>query len=162
LGFSQEIKYELYLINSCSGKIEKSSFYRLEKNGIEYTNFENGIITLSEKGKYKLTAIEFEEERIVSIKKTINSDTIKTPKIVEFVVTHTEPNYLFRKCDKLCNGIETDYYPNGFIRIKGEFKNGVVIGELKRYYQNGKIKEVSIYDNDGILIKKNLFAENRK
>ena len=59
-------------------------------------------------------------------------------------------------CEKVCDGIETDYYSNGKIRLKAEFKNGLVIGELKRYYQNGIIKEVSVYDNDGILIKTTL------
>ena len=50
-------------------------------------------------------------------------------------------------CEKVCDGIDTDYYSNGKIRLKAEFKNGLVIGELKRYYQNGKIKEASVYDN---------------
>jgi antitoxin component YwqK of YwqJK toxin-antitoxin module len=63
-------------------------------------------------------------------------------------------------CEKVCDGIETDYYSNGKTRLKAEFKNGLVIGELKKYYQNGKIKEISIYDNDGILTKRNLFTEN--
>ncbi|NJX16828.1 hypothetical protein [Tamlana crocina] len=63
-------------------------------------------------------------------------------------------------CEKVCDGIETDYYSNGTIRLTGEFKNGLVIGEFKRYYQNGNLKEVSVYDKDGLLIKKTLFYEN--
>ena len=161
-GFSQEIKYELFIINSCSGKIKKSSFYRLEKNGVEYSSFENGFITLSEKGKYKLTAIEFEEERIVSIKNTLNSDTIKTPKIVEFLSTHKNPVYLYKNCDELCNGIQIDYYPDGSIRIKGEFEKGLIIGELRKYYQNGNLKEFSIYNKRGVVSIKTLFYKTGK
>jgi antitoxin component YwqK of YwqJK toxin-antitoxin module len=61
-------------------------------------------------------------------------------------------------CENICNGIETDYYSNGTIRLTGEFKNGLVIGELKRYYQSGKIKEISIYDKDGFW-KETIFFE---
>jgi antitoxin component YwqK of YwqJK toxin-antitoxin module len=44
--------------------------------------------------------------------------------------------------------------------LRAEFENGIVLGELKKYYRNGKIKEVSIYDKDGFLRKKTLFTEN--
>src|SRR5690606_2413874 len=113
----------------------------------------------------------------IVIDKLINSDTLVKPRIEEYIkktnVSYKKgtsreqlkklgiiPNYKFMNCEKVCDGIETDYYSNGKIRLKAEFKNGLVIGELKRYYQNEKIKEVSVYDNDGILIKTTLFNEN--
>ena len=69
------------------------------------------------------------------------------------------PNYKFIPCERTCKE-ETDIYSNGTIQLNAEFKNGLVIGELKRYYQSGKIKEISIYDKDGFLTKTILFEEN--
>jgi hypothetical protein len=178
-GFSQEIKFNLFLKDSCSNKIESSFYYHLEKNGMEYniSDFDNGTIILPTKGEYKLIATEIGEIHKIIIDKIINSDTLIKPRIEEYIIktnvsykkgTSREqlkklgiiPNYKFMNCEKVCDGIETDYYSNGKIRLKAEFKNGLVIGKLKRYYQNGKIKEVSDYDNDGILTKSTLFTEN--
>ncbi len=160
--FSQEIKYNLIFKDTCSGKIVVSDLYHLEKNGKSYSTFDsdNGTITLPEKGVYKLFASEIGEVHQVEIDKEINSDTLFIPKIREYLVTHTKPNYIFRNCDIKCNGFETGYYSNGSIRIIAEFKKGLVIGELKRFYQDGKIKEVSIYDKRGFLTKKTEFDKN--
>jgi antitoxin component YwqK of YwqJK toxin-antitoxin module len=177
-GFSQEIKFNLFLKDSCSNEIERSTYYHLEKDGNKYniSDFDGTIILLT-KGEYKLVATEIGETRKIVIDKLINSDTLVKPRIEEYIKktnvsfkkgTSKEelkklgiiPNYKFMKCGNNCEGNETEYYSNGTIRLKAEFKNGLVIGELKRYYQNGKIKEVSIYDNDGILTTRSLFTEN--
>ncbi|WP_248723080.1 toxin-antitoxin system YwqK family antitoxin [Seonamhaeicola sp. ML3] len=177
-GFSQKIKFNLFLKDSCSNEIERSVNYHLEKDGIQYniSDFDGTVILLT-KGEYQLVASEIGEVRKIVIDKLINSDTLNKPKIQEYIKksnfsfkkgTSREqlkklgilPNYKFMNCEKVCDGIEIDYYSNGKIRLKAEFKSGIVIGELKRYYQNGKIKEVSVYDNDGILIKKTLFNES--
>ncbi|MCP9199991.1 hypothetical protein MKO06_08740 [Gramella sp. GC03-9] len=160
--YSQEIEYELIFKDSCSEKIIESDLYHLEKNGKSYSTFESdeGKIILPEKGLYKLFASEIGEVHQVEINQEINSDTLYIPKIREYLLTHTEPNYIFRKCDKKCEGIETGYYSNGTIRLVGEFKNELVVGELKRFYPNGKIKEVSIYNKRGFLTKKTEFDEN--
>ncbi|WP_142785232.1 toxin-antitoxin system YwqK family antitoxin [Changchengzhania lutea] len=177
-GFSQEIKFNLFLKDSCSNEIERSTYYHLEKDGTEYNISDfDGTIILQTKGEYKLVATEIGETHKIVIDKLINSDTIIKPRIEEYIKktnfsykkgTSKEqlkklgliPNYKFMNCSKACDGIETEYYSNGTIRLNAEFKNGLVIGELKRYYQNGKIKEISNYDNDGILTKRTLFHEN--
>ncbi|WP_100616441.1 toxin-antitoxin system YwqK family antitoxin [Confluentibacter citreus] len=178
-GFSQEIKYNLFLKDSCSNKIENSFYYHLERNGTEYTisDFDKGTILLPDKGEYNLIATEIGETHKIIIDKQINSDTLSKPRIEEYIKlsnvsfkkgTSKEelkklgiiPNYKFIHCEKTCNGNETDFYSNGTIRLNAEFKNGLVIGELKRYYQNGKIKEISIYDKDGFLTKTTFFEEN--
>jgi antitoxin component YwqK of YwqJK toxin-antitoxin module len=160
--FSQEIKYSITIEDPCSERIEKGFDYCLEKNGIKYcaTSKENRFVILPDYGEYKLTGKGIEELYIVKINKLVNSETFKAPKIREYYLSHSKHNYLFRNCDTLCNGIETDYYSNGKVRLRAEFENGIVVGELKKYYRNGKIKEVSIYDKDGFLRKKTLFTEN--
>ncbi|BFP39602.1 hypothetical protein FGF1_04470 [Flavobacteriaceae bacterium GF1] len=177
-GFSQEIKFNLFLKDSCSDEIERSSYYHLEKDGTKYNIGDfYGTIILQTKGEYNLIASEIGETRKIVIDGFTNSDTLVKPRIEEFIKktnvsfkkgTSKEqrkklriiPSYKFMNCGETCNGIETDYYSNGTIRLKAEFKNGLVIGELKRYFQSGKIKELSTYDKDGILIKRTLFNEN--
>ncbi len=161
-GFSQEIKYRLIFKDSCSGKIVFSHLYHLEKNGKSYSTFEsdNDTIMLPEKGVYTLFASEIGEVHQVELNKETNTDTLFIPKIREYLVTHNKPNYIFRKCDKKINGFQTGYYSDGSIRLMGEFRKGLVIGELKRFYQDGKIKEVSIYDKRGFLTKQTEFDEN--
>ena len=160
--FSREIKYNLIFKDSCSDKIIVSDLYHLERNGKSYSIFDsvNGAIILPEKGLYELFASEIGEIHQVEINKEKKSDTLFIPKIQEYLVTHTKPNYIFRNCDRKCDGHETGYYSNGSIRLIAEFKKGLVIGDLKRFYQNGKIKEVSIYNKRGILTKKTRFDKN--
>jgi antitoxin component YwqK of YwqJK toxin-antitoxin module len=179
-GFSQEIKYDLYLKDSCQNTIEKTPFYHLEKKGIKYkiSNFD-GTILLPNKGQYKLIASELEEEFNITIDKLINSDTLNLPKIVEKQVW---PPYSYKsglnkevqkkiqqknlptfwECNERYNGKLIDYYSNGKIKISGILVNGLPIGKLKRYYQNGEIKEVSVYDKEGFLTKRTLFNEKGK
>jgi antitoxin component YwqK of YwqJK toxin-antitoxin module len=178
-GFSQEFKFNLFLKDSCSNKIESSFNYHLEKNGTEYnvTEFDNGTIIVPTKGEYKLIVPELEEEYNVIIDKLINSDTLNLPKIVEKVVwpPHSFMSDLDKEvekkirqknlptfwiCNEKCNGLYKSFYSNGNIRFSGNFENGLAIGEFIRYYQNGIIKETSIFDNDGFLTKKTLFDEN--
>lgn len=178
-GLSQEIKYNLFLKDSCLNRTENSLIYHLEKNGIEYhiSDFD-GTIILPSKGNYKLIATELDEEHNIVIDNLTNSDTLTFSKIREIISIDTSlPNfvtiegigkinpakiddYIFVICKEKCNGIETDYYANGKVRLKAEFRNGLVIGELKRYYQSGNIKEISIYDKDGVLTKRTQFSEN--
>ena len=162
--FSQEIKFNLIFKDSCSNKIINSDLYHLEKNGKSYSIFDsdNGVVTLPAKGVYKLFASEIGEIHQIEINKEINSDTLFIPKIREYLVTHTKPNYIFKYCDRKCNGLETGYYSDGSIRLIAEFKNGLVIGEFKRFYQNGKIEEISIYNKRGFLTKKTRFDKNGK
>ena len=179
-GFTQETTYKLVLIDSCSNKVEAGSLlYHLEKNGKEYTisDLESESIILPEKGEYKLFVPEIEEEHIVVIERLINVDTLAFPKIVEKIVW---PPYSFKKgldeniekkikqknlpkfwnCNEKCNGPQTSYYSNGNLKLSGNFQNGLAIGKLQKYYQSGKVKEISFYDKDGFLTKKTLFDEN--
>ena len=48
-------------------------------------------------------------------------------------------------CDgKLCEGVQTDYYDKekSKVRLKGMFKKGKPVGEVKEYYENGVVKYI--------------------
>jgi antitoxin component YwqK of YwqJK toxin-antitoxin module len=40
-------------------------------------------------------------------------------------------------------------YPNGSVMYDGIFKDDHPVGELKRFYEDGKIKSILVYSNDG-------------
>ena len=175
--FCQEIKYTLFLKDSCSNKIEVAFSYHLEKDGIKYNVYPNGLVLLPEKGKYKLSVSEIEEEHQIMIDKLINSDTLNLPKIEERIIV---PPFSFKKeldkeverkirqknlptfwiCNEKCNGKLKSFYSNGNTKYSGNFKNGLPIGEFKKYYQNGNIKEISVHDEYGFLTKRTKFSEN--
>ena len=160
-GFSQEITYTLFWKDPCSHTIERSINYHLEKDGKKFdpSSLENPTIILPTLGEYKLFAKEIGEIHKVKIQEVESSDTLVIPRIQEFLITHSRPDYIFRDCDKPLEGKVTDYYSDGSIRMVGNFKKGLVIGKLKKYYQNGKIKEISTYDKDGALATIKRFDE---
>jgi len=138
-----------------------------------------GTILLQAKGEYKLIAPELDEEYYIIIDKFISSDTLVLPKILEKIIwpphafkvgldkdvekENKQKNLpTFWVCDVKCNGKLVDHYSNGNKKIAGTFVNGLPVGKLKRYYCNGRIKEVSVYDKDGFLTKRTLFDENGK
>lgn len=170
--FSQEINYQLYLKNSCNDSIKKADFYTLEKDNIEYniSNFDSSIIKVPLRGKYKLTILETDEIYTTEITLEHTSDTLTLPSIELHIFPHP-PSFrkdisrselkkirlkyrpIYKSCGLPINGKKIDYFSNGNVRLLGNFKNGYPIGEIREYYQNGEIKEIINYDNEGLIIK---------
>jgi antitoxin component YwqK of YwqJK toxin-antitoxin module len=46
------------------------------------------------------------------------------------------------------NGEIKRYYPNGQLREISNYKNGLLEGEYKWYYDNGQLEEISNWKND--------------
>jgi len=53
--------------------------------------------------------------------------------------------WTYLNCNKICEGIETDYYSSGNKRLEGNFKNGKPL-EIKLYRKNGVIESQEIYE----------------
>jgi hypothetical protein len=166
--FSQEIKYNLYLKDQCSGNVEKSFFYTLEKDGNKYNSFDEKPITLPTTGIYKLTATEIGEVYEIHIRNNSDSDTLNLPSIEALIeksnvsftnnTSDTEKQKIrmamserYFDCGIVCNGHKIGKYSDGKTKFEGNFENGFPIGEFKLFYQNGKIKEVSIYEKYALL-----------
>jgi antitoxin component YwqK of YwqJK toxin-antitoxin module len=45
------------------------------------------------------------------------------------------------------DGVKEDYFKNGQIKQKGNFKNGLLDGQLTTFYNSGKIKSIANYSN---------------
>ncbi|MGM5471433.1 hypothetical protein ACS386_14250 [Flavobacteriaceae bacterium LMO-SS05] len=177
--YSQEIEYQLYLKNTCNDSIEKSNFYTLERENkiYEITDFDNPIIKVPEKGMYKLISEETHEIYSIQINQYNCRDTLTLPTIYEYIKPfppsykkdiseselkklRKESRSIFMKCNLPLNGEQIDYFTNGNLRFSGNIKNGFAFGEIKEYYQNGIIKTISIYDNDGFMTKEISYDRN--
>ncbi|WP_157603624.1 toxin-antitoxin system YwqK family antitoxin [Polaribacter atrinae] len=177
--YSQEIEYQLYLRNSCNDSIEKGIFYSLKGGNIEYNveNLDNPIIIVPKKGIYELISEETNEKFVIEITKENKKDTLLFPSIYQYIKSlpfsfkkdidsselrklRKESRSKFMKCDLPLNGEQKDYFTNGKIRFYGNFKQGFACGEVKEYYQNGNIKALFIYDNEGFLKKKIKYNKN--
>ncbi len=85
------------------------------------------------------------EVTILSAGSIINSVEIDKILLFENNTNPTEKTYL--NCEKICQGRETEYYPNGVLKKEGAFKNGIPEW-IKFYYNNGKIQYHTTYENN--------------
>ena len=56
----------------------------------------------------------------------------------------------------------TKKYPNGITMYEGTFKDGKPIGEMKRYFENGTIKAIMVFNESGEYASATLYYENGK
>ena len=148
----QQIKFELYLVDSCQNTVSKEMFYTLSKNGKHfYSTDEDGILFLKEKGIYELSTLHDENLK----KYTFNTfenfvDTLAIETIRECYSGGTNITFWgYCCCGEKCEEEQTSYYANGNIHIKGNFKKGIPIGKVKTYYENGNIMQVRQYNKKG-------------
>ncbi len=162
VGYTQEIKFELYLSDSCQDTIGKIPFYNLRKDGIDYYPKDNdGIIFLKDKGQYQLSTVYSEDVKIYDIKSYQNIvDTLKVPVINLCLEPATSyPNFVgYCCCDEKCEGEQVEYYSNGNKRIEGYFEQGKPIGKLKIYYSDGSLKQIDKYSKKGTLLKRKEYS----
>ncbi|WP_225037278.1 toxin-antitoxin system YwqK family antitoxin [Winogradskyella sp. SM1960] len=90
-----------------------------------------------------------------------NKDTIAVPKILFSSGNELHSKrWTYLNCDKVCDGIETDFYSNGNKRLEGNFKNGKPI-EIKDFRPNGKLLTQTYYENLTLNYERvNYFNEN--
>ena len=177
--FGQETTYNLMLKNPCNNEVEHALIYHLEKSGKEFLISDTiGTVLLKEPGKYKLSAMMLGAEQEITIKKGKNVDTLYVVRIEEYLKLFPHPslkkkkeskesykpvNYIrYQCCGEKCEGTQIDYYNNGNKRIEGIFESGLPKGKVTFYYPNGKVKEIRMYNEEGILEKEIKYDTNGK
>ncbi len=145
--YAQQIKYTPIFINQCTGQQTEQPWWisDFENNNYYKTDYSDNFIFLSKSGIYKLHLELFGEPEIIIVKNEKEIiDTFYTKRIELRQYVSNPPFSEYFDCDSLANGLITDYYYNGNIRIKGIFKNGQPIDTLKEYYRTGEISEIFI------------------
>lgn len=175
--YSQSIEFHLYIDDPCTGKIESAVLYYLKRGDSLFFSDDKGIhINVSKKGRYLLVSDETDEQCEIELKHSQNKDTLRAPSILEFlppIKSYTlqsmkanslkrilESRSTWRRCDQPINGKAKDFFSNGALRVEGTFKNGYAIGEVIRYYRNGKIRSIGKYDPRGVFISIKSFDRN--
>ena len=131
-----QIEVELYFKNDCNNTISRLEFdlFNLD-NKTDRTQSKDGIAIVLTKGTYHLSSNYIWGDNMVGMfDHTINIedpvrqvDTLIVPmiKFTGDAVLHSKtPYWNYFKCEKLCDGHETDFYPNGQKRLEGVFVKG--------------------------------------
>ena len=154
-----QIDIEIFFYDDCSRSVKQAEYilFNVETNELYESSYFK--VKIPSVGVYLLsTGIENENKdfigsfsKILNIKSTNElKDTLKIPKVkftTENVLHSSYWDYF--NCEKLCEGEETDFYENGNIRLKGQFKNGKPI-EITEYRENG-IKETTYWFKEGFM-----------
>jgi len=173
-----QIQVELYFKNSCDNSIIKLDFELRNTEKIDSTVFpliesNKEFAVVPTQGTYHVTSNYLWDNligmfddviEINSSKKQV--DTINIPRIKstwDGVLHAKTPYWNYFNCEKLCDGHETDFYPNGQKRLEGEFIKGKP-NHIIEYRKDGKRKfecwyipgtssqtRVNWYDNNGKL-----------
>jgi antitoxin component YwqK of YwqJK toxin-antitoxin module len=104
----------------------------------------NNIITVPAPGIY--TVYRPSEPDIKPYKLNLNpglyTETIyDKQKMVVYRPPYVDGSYdTYKRCGKLCDGYNEDFYPDGKLRIRGVFKEGEPSDSIAEYYPNGKAR----------------------
>ena len=152
LSFTQEITYQVYFKNQCTGEIEQGGGFSLKKDGKAFSSrdFFNNSITVNDTGIYTLylSALSYsysgKDSLEIHIKSGKNIDTLNRPFINEYVCICSPPPTNYITCGDSIIGIQEDYYYNGQLRAKGTFDTGYLTDTLFEYGRDGKLNKLTI------------------
>jgi len=145
----QSVKFQLQRIDPCEKvfKIDTFDYYLRDdlSDSIYFPDYEKatGTITLPKVGKYTLNTYDIDPKTSTKIE---IQDTgtfiykIIEPKIILRTYNYLHPPSLYEICGKLAEGYQEDFYPNGNIRIRGNFSKGNPKDSIISFYSNGAVK----------------------
>jgi antitoxin component YwqK of YwqJK toxin-antitoxin module len=152
----QVIRFQINRITQCdkSGKIDSSYYYLTDDKDSIYNN-ESGTVFLPKTGKYIIhnwsepdtdfPTIDINEEGLLIY-------THYEPKIV-MRSYGMHPRHVYEICGKAIDGFQDDFYPNGNLRIRGNFVKGKPKDSLVTFYANGVTKRRLTYLPKEVLIE---------
>lgn len=132
----------LFLKSQCSGEVRNIKFYRFEAKGKRYESDTIGTCILPEKSIYKLSVLfEFGYEYpLTYLFDGQKADTLFTPRVqLLYDPTTRMKSAGYFDCSKTANGWEKDYFKKGLLRMEGCFRNGRLIGRIKKYDFDGNL-----------------------
>jgi len=175
-----QIEIELYFKNTCDNSIIKLEF---ELMYIRIYKSDKGVAIVPASGIYYLKSnIRWGDNMVGMFDQTINIrdspnqvDTLDIPTIKFSWDGGLHSKYWsYFKCDKVCDGVESDYYPNGKKKLEGEFKAGKPIhlthyrndgtNEIEAWYRLGtnQFEKVNYFDESGTLEKYELYKLSKR
>jgi antitoxin component YwqK of YwqJK toxin-antitoxin module len=154
----QSVQFQIQRINPCSTvPVIEKEFYSLTDTvgGVwqDYSNFNSTIVTLPKPGKYILYRYSEAESQpyLVDLKEGLTIETIHDPKIMLRLPSTLDANFVYETCGKLSEGYQEEFYPDGRIKIRGNFKEGFIKDSVAEYFSNGKRKYQCQYKKKEVL-----------
>ena len=166
--FGQGGKFQLYLTKSCSTvQLLDTSYYLTPINRFD-TSYspKAGTVYLPKAGRYVIgfNSGPLLDSSIIDIKDTgIYVYRYKEPIIQLYVTGAYDSPPIYVKCDTPINGYQESLFPNGSLKMQGNFKDGYPKDSIITFYNTGTIKKriiispkivnIEEYDSLGKLIK---------
>ena len=157
--------YEVSLLIKfeCDGSIRKIDYFTLSNNGKTYYA-ENGMCYVPDKGIYIAEAFGIDNLEVnqIYVQKQLQIDTILVHKIYIERSTGLPGWPYYSYCGKPCDGLVSDTWENGNLRINGKFKNGKIkylyhynrAGQLHLIQKNSKFRSLhKAYDQEKLIVK---------
>ena len=139
------LKFTLYDKDECDGSCSYSLlyFFKDKISGKVYRpKSKTGICLLPDTGTYKLYYLGIEYPLTYKFKGQ-QTDTLNVPALYYGYPGVDDPQpggWVF--CKEIANGKMVDYYKPGLKRLEGKFRNGKVVGKLRYYDLDGKVRNV--------------------
>ena len=177
-----QTEVEFYFFDTCDNSIKKTEYELFSLQSRKSYFSTNSKLTLPENGMFLLTAGIVNGDLIGSFSTTIEIessthiiDTLFIPRIRFTSKTALHSQYWnYINCDKLCDGTEVDYYPNGNKRLEGEFHKGKPIiitnfrsdgsieTKTKYVFGNLDIEKVEYYNEQSELEEYEVYKNRKK
>jgi hypothetical protein len=144
-GFTQQMGYHPVFIDQCTGKSRSEYISVISADETYHTdNTKSDTLAIPKPGIYfaYIFLSESQPYKIEIVQNEVMHDTLYMEKLTLAVYVSNPPFSEYFDCGKMAEGSVTDYYFNGNIRQEGTFKNGQLVGTLKKYYPTGEIQEI--------------------
>lgn len=132
--------FQMQRVNYCTKEtvIDSSSFYLADMLGRKFRNIQ-GKVFLPAEGQYQIfypsqPDIIFP---VIDIKKDTNIYTHHDSKIRVSLGFDNGVIYVYKDCNGLLNGEHEDYYEDGTVKMRGNFKKGVPKDSISIFHRNG-------------------------
>lgn len=152
----QTISFQLKRANACnkSGTIDSSWYSLIDENDSTY-NSQDGTVLLPKAGKYRIVMWTEPDTRLQPIEITNQGSYVYTYNEPKIVVRSfgMHPVTVYETCGKPIEGYQEDFYPNGHLKVRGNFQNGKPKDSLVTFYYNGVTERRLTYLPKEILIE---------
>ena len=165
LSYAQRVEFRFYVKNPCNGEVRLDSLYILDNSDGKHLSIDKPIVILPDTGTYFLYRTSYSPDcEFESLKITIHEfGNFNYYHLANKIQVRTESGpLLYEKCGELLNGFYSDSFPNGKLRLYGNFKEGYIRDSLVYFFPNGhaksrifslrKITKVLMYDSLSNLI----------
>lgn len=156
---AQSVEFQLQRMSPCDDvPVTESTNYYLTASPYVITNEiylnESGIVSVPKPGKYLVhrptePSVEPYEVELVP-GRTI--ETVNDTRIVYRISQALNPYSYYEVCGELAQGYQEDFFPNGKVRIRGNFKDGNAVDSIVEYYDNGKRRKILLYERKGVFL----------